>query len=104
MDEHKVARLIDFGVSNFSGEDEMRGTYCGTTACAPPEMVNGSIFSLIHLQILGKKYQGTKVDVWSLGVLLYFMLTGNMPFPDIASILKASFPDPIASEGIPSKI
>jgi len=87
LDDGGVARLIDFGVSNFASEDEMRGTYCGTTACAPPEM------------ILGKKYQGTKVDVWTMGVMLYFMLTGNMPFPDIASILNAQFvPPPGVSE------
>eukprot|EP00736_Rhodelphis_marinus_P002988 Rmarinus@m.9650 len=40
----------------------------------------GSLYHLSPEQILGQAYHGEKVDVWSLGVLLYYMLTGQPPF------------------------
>ncbi len=48
----------------------MLGTYCGSPLYASPEM------------ILGKPYLGPECDTWSLGIILYTMLTATMPFDD----------------------
>lgn len=43
-------------------------THCGTTGYASPEMLSG------------KKYLGVETDVWSLGIILYILLCGGLPF------------------------
>lgn len=45
-------------------------TSCGSPTYAAPELV------------LGKEYLGSEVDVWSMGVLLYALLAGYLPFDD----------------------
>jgi len=66
LDKNHNIKLIDFGLSNHT-KNELCITQCGSPAYAAPEL-------LAH-----KKY-GTKVDVWSIGVNMYAMLTGNLPF------------------------
>ena len=50
--------------------------------------------------ILGKPYRGPECDIWSLGVILFSMLTACMPFDDqdwtnfICSIQRADYPEP----------
>ncbi|XP_048364391.1 hormonally up-regulated neu tumor-associated kinase homolog A-like isoform X2 [Sphaerodactylus townsendi] len=71
LDENNSIKIVDFGLSNimkFDGlSQELLNTQCGSPAYAAPEL-------LAH-----KKY-GPKVDVWSIGVSVFAMLTGTLPF------------------------
>ncbi|CAL1539698.1 unnamed protein product [Lymnaea stagnalis] len=76
LDSNKDIKLIDFGLSNFikvaNSPDGARAqefcvTQCGSPAYAAPELLN-------H-----EKY-GLQVDLWSIGVNMYAMLTGGLPF------------------------
>ncbi|XP_047413904.1 sperm motility kinase 4A-like [Sciurus carolinensis] len=61
-------KLIDFGLgARFRPGQKLRN-FWGTLAYLAPEIV------------LRQEYEGPPADVWSLGVLLYFMLTGSRPF------------------------
>jgi len=82
LDENNNIKLIDFGVSNWMEDGIFRKTFCGTLFTASPEM------------LLGEEYYGPEVDLWSLGVVLYFMLTCKYPFPNIGAILKGKFHEP----------
>ncbi|KFP60212.1 Hormonally up-regulated neu tumor-associated kinase, partial [Cariama cristata] len=70
LDENNI-KIVDFGLSNtakFKGlSQELLHTQCGSPAYAAPEL-------LAH-----RKY-GPKVDVWSIGVSMFAMLTGTLPF------------------------
>ncbi|KAJ3294025.1 MAP/microtubule affinity-regulating kinase 3 [Rhizoclosmatium sp. JEL0117] len=71
LDEQKVIKIIDFGFgNNYRSDGGQLDTFCGSPFYAAPEM------------ILGKKYTGPEVDVWSLGVILFALLCGHLPFDD----------------------
>jgi len=59
-------KIIDFGLSRFILPKEKVTCRVGTPLYMAPEVV-------------AKKY-GLKCDLWSLGVLTYFLVTGNYPF------------------------
>ena len=61
-------KLGDLGLAkNFIDESELQATCCGTPLYMAPEVINGFMYN--H-----------KADVWSLGTLLFQMLTGEYPF------------------------
>ncbi|EPZ34621.1 Pkinase-domain-containing protein [Rozella allomycis CSF55] len=70
LDENKNIKIIDFGFCNTFRLNGQLDTFCGSPFYASPEMV------------LGKRYLGPEVDVWSLGVILYALLCGVLPFED----------------------
>jgi serine/threonine protein kinase len=77
LDIHTNLRLIDFGLSDILHGDQILTEACGTPACAAPELIQG----------LGYGYQ---IDVWGLGIILYAMTVGSIPFydPDVSTVLR----------------
>ena len=67
IDRYGVAKLTDFGWSNYVDSNEIRRTYCGTPVYLAPEMVK----EIGHDEHL---------DIWCIGVLLFELLTGTVPF------------------------
>jgi serine/threonine protein kinase len=63
-----AAKLTDFGWSNYIQEDEKRTTVCGTPIYLAPEIIK-------------EKGHDEKVDIWCIGVLLFELATGSVPFP-----------------------
>lgn len=68
MDGEGSIKLCDFGVSRLIQKGQIIQEQCGTPAYLAPEI------------IADEGYEGFYVDIWSLGVLLYAMLQGTVPF------------------------
>lgn len=61
-------KICDFGFATFYSDAQLLEDYCGTPQYAPPEIVNGV------------PYIGPEVDMWCLGIILYAMVHGCLPF------------------------
>lgn len=71
LDKHENVKLCDFGFTReYEGKASYLQTFCGTICYSAPEMLKG------------EKYAGEKVDVWSLGIILYALLAGELPFDE----------------------
>lgn len=71
LDKNENVKLVDFGFTReYEGKSSYLQTFCGTVCYSAPEMLKG------------EKYAGEKVDVWSLGVILYALLCGELPFDE----------------------
>jgi len=70
LDDANNIKLVDFGLGNIYQTAERLKTACGSICYASPEM------------FLGKDYDSLKADLWSLGVILYCMVCGYLPFDD----------------------
>ncbi|KAF9431281.1 NUAK SNF1-like kinase 2 [Podila epigama] len=68
LDSERNVRVADFGFGNNWHKDRHLTTYCGSPFYAAPEMVSGT------------PYIGPETDVWSLGVILYVLVCGRLPF------------------------
>lgn len=73
LDKYQNLKLIDFGLcaKPDGGMTSLLATSCGSPTYAAPELV------------LGKQYLGSEVDIWAMGVLLYALLAGALPFDDM---------------------
>nr|XP_056710086.1 testis-specific serine/threonine-protein kinase 5-like [Euleptes europaea] len=71
LDERGFIKLTDFGFANrYSLKNSLMSTFCGSVAYTAPEI------------LMSKKYNGELADLWSLGVILYAMVTGKLPFKE----------------------
>ncbi|KAH8317369.1 hypothetical protein KR074_010693 [Drosophila pseudoananassae] len=68
LDMNMNIKIADFGFSNHFKPGELLATWCGSPPYAAPEVFEG------------KQYTGPEIDIWSLGVVLYVLVCGALPF------------------------
>jgi serine/threonine protein kinase len=76
-DNHIQVKLTDFGLAKIINEDDSLKTFCGTPQYFAPEVLRR------RHTVAGRGRYGKPADMWSLGVILYILLSGQPPFnPD----------------------
>jgi serine/threonine protein kinase len=93
MGPKDVCLITDFGLSQYAARDEKTASSGGSLFYLAPELVHGDLSN------------GQQVDVWCLGVMLYLLLVGELPFmsPAISAAMKklkdeaAAAPDSLAT-------
>lgn len=68
IDENFHAKVGDFGLSTLISKDHLSKTSCGSLCYAAPEVINC------------EEYDPKAVDMWSVGVILFAMVTGQLPW------------------------
>jgi len=68
LDARGKVKISDFGFSRYSSHSQVVSTTCGSPCYASPECITGD------------PYNGFKNDIWSLGIILYAMVTGQLPW------------------------
>ncbi|KAM9454946.1 serine/threonine-protein kinase SIK2-like isoform 1-T2 [Clarias gariepinus] len=77
LDNNMNIKLADFGFGNFYVPGKHLSTWCGSPPYTAPEIFKG------------KEYEGPQQDIWSLGVVLYVLVCGSLPFDAVSlSALK----------------
>ena len=67
-EDDSEVKIIDFGLATILGPQDTCSQFAGTIAYAAPEMLRNFPY-------------GPAIDVWSLGILAYLLLSGRMPHP-----------------------
>ncbi|XP_020845451.1 serine/threonine-protein kinase SIK2 [Phascolarctos cinereus] len=68
LDNNMNIKIADFGFGNFFKSGEPLATWCGSPPYAAPEVFEG------------QQYEGPQLDIWSMGVVLYVLVCGALPF------------------------
>lgn len=80
-DDPIIVKISDFGLAKISDNSTFMKTFCGTLAYVAPEIITGKYG---NSQMSQNPSQATlydnSVDIWSLGCLVYVLLTSHLPF------------------------
>jgi len=90
LDSDGNIKINDFGFSNVIKPGKLFTTFCGSPLYAAPEI------------FLAKEYTGPEVDIWSMGVILYVLVCGQLPWAvgrdgrveDLDALLNAQYEVP----------
>lgn len=74
-DDPVLVKITDFGLAKIQDNGTFMKTFCGTLAYVAPEVISGKNSE----EKEGNKYSSL-VDMWSIGCLVYVILTGHLPF------------------------
>ena len=75
LNDGLIAKITDFGWSNYIIDGIKRTTMCGTPVYLAPEIIKN-------------EGHNEKVDIWCIGVLLFELTTGSLPFQGDSETLK----------------
>ncbi|ORY97534.1 hypothetical protein BCR43DRAFT_489935 [Syncephalastrum racemosum] len=70
LDADNRPKICDFGFARQVEDRQLLETFCGSLAYSAPEIISR------------RRYTGPETDVWSMGVILYTLLAGELPFDD----------------------
>ena len=70
LNEDLVVKITDFGCARIQVGSKRFNTPCGSYAYGAPEVISG------------QTYDGMKADIWSLGIILYCMVSARLPYAD----------------------
>jgi len=73
--DNAILKIVDFGLSKVLGKYEKSNESYGTLAYAAPEVIQKTAYN-------------KTVDIWSLAVILYFLISGQFPFQDVNNNLR----------------
>lgn len=76
QDDPVLVKLTDFGLAKVQGNGTFMKTFCGTLAYVAPEVIGGKNDNTEE----EKNEYSSLVDMWSMGCLVYVILTGHLPF------------------------
>jgi len=86
IDKYNNIKIVDFGLSNvFTDEHPFLNTACGSPAYVSPEIVSHNPYTF-------------KTDIWSIGILMYAICAGHLPFndPNMSKLLQKVVHDNIS--------
>ncbi|EDZ68926.1 YPL153Cp-like protein [Saccharomyces cerevisiae AWRI1631] len=80
QDDPVLVKITDFGLAKVQGNGSFMKTFCGTLAYVAPEVIRGKDTSVSPDEYEERNEYSSLVDMWSMGCLVYVILTGHLPF------------------------
>lgn len=77
QDDPVLVKITDFGLAKVQGNGTFMKTFCGTLAYVAPEVIAGKAGAEENEK---RNEYSSLVDMWSMGCLVYVILTGHLPF------------------------